>query len=136
MAANEANLRFSNPPAVARPRGYSHVAEVLSGRTVYISGQVALNQAGELIGAGDMAAQAEQVFSNLNAALASVGADFSHVAKLTIFTTDIAEAAAIRAARDRYINLETPPASTLVEVRRLALPDLLIEVEAVAVVPA
>jgi reactive intermediate/imine deaminase len=135
MTTNAANARFINPPTMATPRGYTHVAEVLSGRPVYISGQIALNQAGEIVGVGDMHAQAEQVFENLKAALEAVGTDFSHVVKFTVFTVDIEQIPAIREVRDRYVNTQQPPASTAVEVRRLVREEFLVEIEAVAVMP-
>lgn len=129
-------IRFVNPPTLPPPRGYSHVAEVSGGRTIYISGQIALDASGALVGAGDLRAQAEQVFANLSAALAAVGADFGHVVKLTFFVLDASQMQAVREVRDRYIDTANPPASSAVEVRRLVRDDLLIEIEAVAVVPA
>jgi reactive intermediate/imine deaminase len=135
MSGSTANARFINPPTMATPRGYTHVAEVTSGRPVYISGQIAFNQAGEIVGVGDMRAQAEQVFENLKNALDAVGADFTHVVKLTVYTTDIAQIPAIREVRDRYVNTQSPPASTAVEVRQLVREEFLVEIEAVAIVP-
>ena len=129
-------IRFSNPPALAKPNGYSHIAEATGGKTIYLSGQIALDASGTLVGAGDMRAQAQQVFSNLKAALESVGADFSAVVKLTYFLVDIAQIPVVRTVRDQFINVQNPPASSAVEVRRLVRDDLLIEIEAVAVVPA
>lgn len=136
MSGNSANVRFINPPTMATPRGYTHVAEVTNGRTVYISGQIALNQAEEIVGMGDMRAQAEQVFANLRAALDAVGTDFAHVVKFTVYTTDISQIPAIRDVRDRYVNTASPPASTAVEVRQLVREEFLVEVEAIAVIPA
>jgi reactive intermediate/imine deaminase len=136
MSSNAANARFINPPTMATPSGYTHIVEATQGRTIYISGQVPLNRAGEIVGVGDMAAQAEQVFANINAALAAVGATFAQVVKLTIFAVDITQIPAVRAVRDRYINTEHPPASTAVEVRRLVREEFLIEIEAVAVISA
>ena len=101
---------FIDPQTLHRPFGYTHVVEVTAGRPVYISGQVALDREGELVGPGDIRAQARQVLENLKAALEAVGASF-----------------------DQYVNTTRPPASTAVEVRRLAVDGLLIEVEAVAV---
>lgn len=126
--------RFLNPAVLPQPFGYSHVVEVQAGRALYISGQIALDAAGQLVGAGDMAAQAEQVFAHIAAALAAAGASFADVVKLTYFLTDIAQIAAVRTVRDRYINTQQPPASSAVEVRRLVRDDLLIEIEAIAVV--
>jgi reactive intermediate/imine deaminase len=128
------SLRLSNPKAIAKPSGYSHVAEVSEGKLVYISGQVALDVDGNLVGPGDFEAQTVQVFENLKAALASVGTDFSAVVKLGYFVRDISNLAIVRAVRDRYLNTESPPTSTAVEVSGLYREDVLIEVDAVAVV--
>ena len=129
------NIRLSNPSTLSKPNGYSHLAEVTDGKTIYLSGQIALNASGQLVGAGDMRAQAQQVFANLKAALESVGADFSAVVKLTYFIVDIAQIPVVREIRDQYVNVHNPPASSAVEVRRLVRDDLLIEIEAIAVIP-
>jgi enamine deaminase RidA (YjgF/YER057c/UK114 family) len=117
-----------------QPTGYTHVVEVTAGRPVYIAGQVALDPTGKLVGPGDVRAQAEQVFDNLGAALEAVGAGFEQVVKLTYYLLDAHQLPVVREVRDRYVNIQQPPASTAVEVRRLARDDLLIEVEAVAVI--
>src|ERR671935_1436289 len=126
--------KFINPPTMHQPTGYSHVVEVTAGRPVYIAGQVALDPAGELVGPGDIRAQARQVFDNLQAALQAVGASFEQVVKLTYYLVDASELPVVREVRDQYVNIRQPPASTAVEVRRLVRDDLLIEVEAVAVI--
>lgn len=136
MTAHPTHLQFLNPPTMATPPGYSHVVEITGGRTVYISGQVAVDQSFRLIGKGDFHAQAQQVFENLKAALAAVGADFTHVVKLNIYLVDMTHLPILREVRDRYVNTHHPPASTAVEVRKLALDDLLLEIEAVASLPA
>lgn len=128
-------IRLSNPPTLAKPRGYSHVAEVLSGRTVYIAGQVSQDKDGKLVGPGDFRSQCVQVFENLKLALASVGADFTHVVKLNNYFTDMAAITIYREVRDQYVNTQQPPASTAVQVTRLAREEWLLEVEAIAVVP-
>ena len=125
---------FHSPETIHRPFGYSHVAEVTAGRPVYIAGQVALDPAGELVGPGDIAAQTRQVFDNLQAALQTVGASFEQVVKLNYYLVDASQLPVVREVRNEYINTEQPPASTAVEVRRLFRDDILIEVEAVAVV--
>ena len=125
---------FHNPETIHPPFGYSHVAEVTAGRPVYIAGQVALDPAGELVGPGDIAAQTRQVFDNLQAALQTVGASFEQVVKLNYYLVDASQLPVVREVRNEYINTEQPPASTAVEVRRLFRDDILIEVEAVAVV--
>jgi enamine deaminase RidA (YjgF/YER057c/UK114 family) len=133
-APTPATANFINPEAIHRPTGYTHVVEVTAGRPVYIAGQVAFDQAGALVGPGDIRAQARQVFENLRAALASVGAGFDQVVKLNLYLVDTGQLPAVREVRDQYVNTARPPASTAVEVRRLVLDDLLIEVEAVAIV--
>lgn len=131
----QAHTRFINPPTLPAPPGYSQVVEVGGGRTLYISGQVALDAAGHVVGAGDFRAQIEQVFANLQAALDAAGATFAHVVKLNYYVIDMAHLPILREVRDRYLNRPAPPASTLVEVRRLALEEFLVEVEAIASVP-
>src|SRR5688572_970517 len=125
---------FINPEAMHHPAGYTHVVEVTAGRPVYIAGQVALDRTGALVGADDIRAQTRQVFDNLRAALQAVGAGFEQVVKLTYYLVDATQLPVIREVRDQYVNTRQPPASTAVEVRRLVRDDLLIEVEAVAVI--
>jgi enamine deaminase RidA (YjgF/YER057c/UK114 family) len=133
---SDVSANFINPEGMHRPTGYTHVVEVTAGRPVYISGQVALDGAGELVGPGDVAGQARQVFENLQAALGSVGAGFERVVKLTFYLVDATQMPAVREVRDRYVDTARPPASTAVEVRRLVRDDLLVEVEAVAILPS
>ena len=129
-----ASARFINPGTLHPPFGYSHVVEVTAGRPVYISGQVALDPTGALVGADDIRAQTRQVFDNLRAALEAVGAGFEQVVKLNVCLVDATHLPVIREVRDQYINTRQPPASTAVEVRGLFREDALIEVEAVAVI--
>ena len=128
-------VRFINPTKLAKPPGYTHVVEVTGGRTIYIAGQIALDSSGNIVGRGDFRAQTERVFANLKTALEFVGGDFKDVIKLNIYVTDISQLAALREVRDKYVNTATPPASTLVEVRKLAREELMIEIEAIAVLP-
>ena len=125
---------FINPETMHPPTGYTHVVEVTAGRPVYIAGQIALDPTGALVGPGDIGAQARQVFDNLRAALQAVGAGFEQVVKLTFYLVDATQLPVVREVRDQYVNLQQPPASTAVEVRRLVRDDLLIEVEAIAVI--
>ena len=125
---------FINPQTLHHPAGYTHVVEVTAGRPVYIAGQVALDPTGALVGPGDLRAQARQVFDNLQAALQAVGAGFEQVVKLTYYLVDATQLPMVRKVRDQYVNIQQPPASTAVEVRRLFREDALIEVEAVAVI--
>ena len=136
MTAHPPYIQFINPPTMVTPPGFTHVVEITGGRTVYISGQVAVDQAFRIVGKDDFRAQAEQVFENLKAALAEVGADFTHMVKLNIYLVDMTHLSILRKVRDRYVNTHYPPASTAVEVRKLALNELLLEIEAVASLPA
>ena len=122
-----------NPASLSKPNGYTHVVETSGGRTVYVSGQIALDKTGALVGAGDLKAQTRQVFENLKAALADSGGTLDDVVKMTIFMTDVSQIQDFREIRNGYFP-SVLPASTLVQVVRLARPDLLIEIEAVAVV--
>jgi enamine deaminase RidA (YjgF/YER057c/UK114 family) len=135
-APGRASARFLNPATMHRPTGYTHVVEVTAGRPVNIAGQMALDPAGTLVGQGDVRAQARQVFENLRGALEAVGAGFGQVVKLTVYLVDAAHLPAVREVRDQYVDTARPPASTAVQVGRLVLDDLLLEVEAVAVVDA
>jgi enamine deaminase RidA (YjgF/YER057c/UK114 family) len=129
-----APANFINPEAMHHPTGYTHVVEVTAGRPVYIAGQVALDRSGMVVGPGDIRAQARQVFDNLKAALQAVGAGFEQVVKLNYYLLDATHLPVVREVRDEYVNIQQPPASTAVEVRRLFRDDLLIEVEAVAAI--
>jgi reactive intermediate/imine deaminase len=136
MTSSDQPLRFINPPALYKPIGYSHVAESSGGKTIYISGQVALDKDRNLIGKDDLRLQTLQVFNNLKAALEAAGTDFNHVVKMTYFIIDISQMQVVREVRDQFLNTQSPPASSAVEVRRLVMEDWLIEVEAIAVIPA
>jgi len=131
-----AQVKRSNPPALSKPTGYTHVVEVNGpGKTVYIAGQIAIDKDGTVVGAGNMKAQAEQVFKNLQAALEAAGAKFSDVVKMNTYITDMEQAPAVREVRARYFG-DTTPASTLVQVVRLARPEFMLEIEVIAALPA
>lgn len=101
--------------------------------TIYISGQVAINTDGQIVGIDDLATQTRQVFENINSALETSELKFNDVVKLTFFLTDISQMAIVRDIRDQYIDTKNPPASSAVEVRKLINDNLLIEIEAIAV---
>lgn len=124
---------FRNPQTMPPVKGYTQVVEVRNGRTIYISGQVAINQDGEMVGPGDLAAQTKQVFENIKVALEASQASFDDVVKLTFFLTDISQMQIVRDIRDLYINTKNPPASSAVEVSKLVHDHFLIEIEAIAV---
>jgi enamine deaminase RidA (YjgF/YER057c/UK114 family) len=135
VARAQSRPRFLSPASLPPSRGYSQLVEVPPGqRLIFISGQVALDRQGRLIGPGNFERQAEQVFANLETALREAGATFADVVKLTYYVTDTAHVPALRAVRDRHLTNAGPPASTLVEVSHLFRGDLMLEVEAVAVV--
>jgi enamine deaminase RidA (YjgF/YER057c/UK114 family) len=130
MDKQQTGVRFIN----RAPAGYSHVVVAQGGRTLYISGQLALDKDGNLVGRGDFRAQVKQVFENLKARLAEGGATFKDVVKLNYYLTDASDLQALRDTRNSYINTENPPASTLVVVKQLVREEYLLEVEAIAVV--
>ncbi|MFE7580260.1 RidA family protein [Streptomyces gardneri] len=122
------------PDGLAPSPQYSHVVWG-TGRFVAISGQCALDASGAVVGESDAAAQAHQVFANLERCLAAAGAGFGDVVKLTYFVTDVAHLPAVRDARDAYFAGAPLPASSAVQVSALVRPELLLEIEAFALVP-
>ncbi|MFG2876539.1 RidA family protein [Streptomyces sp. NPDC048337] len=135
MGEHDSHLtRISAPEGVSPAAGLSHVVWG-TGRFVAVSGQVALDEKGEIVGEGDPSAQAHQVFENLRRCLAAAGATFDDVVKLTYFVTDVAHMPAVREARDAFIPADRLPASSAVQVTALVRPELLVEVEAFAVLP-
>lgn len=122
-----------NPAGMAAPNGYSYAIKK-TGTPVFISGQVALDGAGKVVGENDAAAQTEQVFQNLRTVVEASGGTLDDVVKLTIFVTDPSYRPAVAAARLKYFTEGQYPASTYLVVSALAVPQLLVEVEAVAVV--
>ena len=125
--------RISAPDGVAPATAYTHVV-MGTGRFVAVSGQLALDEDGKLVGEGDPDAQARQVFENLRRCLAAAGASFDDVVKLTFFVTDMAHMPAVRAARDAHIPADRLPAASAVQVAALVRPEFLMEIEAYAVV--
>jgi reactive intermediate/imine deaminase len=123
-----------NPAGMSTPVGpYVQVTVAPPGRLVFCSGTVAFGPDGEIVGAGDIVAQTRQVMENLRMALEAAGATFADVVKITNYVTDAAEYPKIAPVREEYLT-EPYPASTLIEVKGLLYPELLIEIEAVAVV--
>ncbi|MEU2336080.1 RidA family protein [Streptomyces sp. NPDC006654] len=126
-------IRVTAPAGVAPAAQYAHVVSA-TGRLVAVSGQLPLDEQGELVGEGDPEAQARQVFENLRRCLAAAGAGFDDVVKLTYFVTDMAHMPALRTARAAHIPDDRLPASSAVQVAALVSPRFLMEVEALAVV--
>ncbi|HVI43603.1 MAG TPA: RidA family protein [Chitinophaga sp.] len=131
------NVQLINPSSVAAPRGYSHAAVIDLGtaRMIILSGQVALDKQGNLVGKDDMEKQTEQVFANIKSIVEEAGGTMGNIVKLGYYLTDVKQIQAVRKVRDKFINTQQPPASTLVEVSRLFREDVLIEIEATAVIP-
>ncbi len=127
-------LEFLNPPALSRPGSYSHIAIVPTGRQLHLSGQVALDADGAVIGRGDLAAQATQVFANITDAIVAAALPISAVFKLTLYVVDLTpdRADIVRAARAACFGAGPFPAATMVGVSALVDPAFLIEVEAIA----
>lgn len=126
-------VRFLQPEGLAVSPNYTQVVEVRGGRTAYLSGQIAVDADGKVVGADDFEAQARQVFENLRIALTAVGMDFGHVIKLNLYLTDMSHLPDMSRVRAEYVRNNPPPASTLVQVAALAYPGLLFEAEAIAV---
>jgi 2-iminobutanoate/2-iminopropanoate deaminase len=137
LAQTAQNVQLINPSTVATPRGYSHAAVIDLGncKMVILSGQVALDPKGNLVGANDIVKQTEQVFRNIKSIVEAAGGKMDHLVKLGYFITDVSQIQGIRTVRDQFINTKTPPASTLVQVSKLFREDMLIEIEATAVIP-
>jgi 2-iminobutanoate/2-iminopropanoate deaminase len=128
-----AHIRTLRVPGLMEP--ISHFSDaVIAGHTLYVSGLVATNEAGEVVGAGDVVGQTRQIFRNLKSILDAAGAKPADVAKVTIFMRDVAQRPLINPIRQEFFGPHRP-ASTLVEISRLVRDDLLLEIEAVAQLP-
>ncbi len=129
---------YVNPEAVAKPVNYSHVVLATGSRIVSIAGQVGQDKDGNLVGEGDLAAQTDQTMKNLEACLASVGATFADLIKMTTFVVGYQAARdrpVLIAVRNKYLPADNPPASTLVGVQALGSPGIIVEIEVTAVLP-
>lgn len=133
LRAQESAPHFINPPSLSSPPGFTQVVVAPDGRTVYIAGQVAVDSTGQLVGGADFGAQADRVYANLRRALASVGGSMSDLVKTTTYFTDVKNVGALRDVRKRYLDPAHPPANALIPLPTLSRPDLLIEIEAVAI---
>src|SRR5262245_63882348 len=128
--------QFLNPSGLAPTHGWTHVVTSTGGKTIHVSGQVAVDERGQVFGKGDLKAQTERTFANLEVALKAAGASFRDVVKMNLYVVGLKpeQVPLIREVRARYVNRENPPASTLVGVSALVGADWLIEIEVVAVV--
>ncbi len=133
-------VELINPPGIPAPEVYRQMAVATGSRTVYLAGQVARTADGEPVGAGDLAAQVERAYLNVATALAAVGGSFDDVAKLTLYVVDWSPeklaglGAGVQRVAERLGVDPTKPV-TLIPVAALGEPDLLVEVDAVAVLP-
>jgi 2-iminobutanoate/2-iminopropanoate deaminase len=127
--------RFINPEALGKPPGYTHVVEATApARIVYIAGQLGVDRDGKI--SSDFRLQAVQTFENLKNALAAVGGQFQHVVKLNNYFVDMKYLPIFRQVRDSYLADKDRPASTTLAISGLAREGALLEIEAVAVLPA
>lgn len=135
LNAASQQVEFRNPPELTKPNGYTQVVVVNHGKLIFISGQVGIDKDGKI--STDFAAQARQVFANLQAALAAAGAKPSNLVKLNYYVVGLNhdKLLAIREARDKIIDRDHPPASTLAGVQALFRDDVQLEVEAEAIIP-
>ena len=130
-------VKFKNPPSVVTPKGYSHAAVVDLGncQMIILSGQVPLDKYGNLVGKDDVGKQAEQVFVNIKNILTDLGGTMDDIVTLGIYIRDVSQLQNLRTVRDRFINTQTPPTSALLEVTKLFREDILVEIEATAIIP-
>jgi enamine deaminase RidA (YjgF/YER057c/UK114 family) len=129
--------QFLNPPGLCPTNGWTHVVTSSGGKTIHVSGQVSVDERGQVVGKGDLKAQTEQTFANLDVALKAAGASFADVVKMNLYVVGLKPdmVPQIRDVRTHHVSRESPPASTLVGVSALVGEDWLIEIEVVAVVP-
>jgi reactive intermediate/imine deaminase len=123
----------TRPDGMPPVNGYSHAVR-FSGELVAVSGQVPMDGAGQVVGAGDIEAQVRQVFVNLATALAAAGSGLDRVVKLTVYLTDLKDLPVFRTVRDEFIGAYPAPASSLVQVSGLVHPAFQVEIDALAVV--
>ena len=130
-------VKLFTPPTLPKRGGYSQVCEVTSGKLVLVAGQVPHDVNDKMVGEGDFDAQVEQVFKNLGRALEAAGGSFKDLVKINNYcvasVTDT-QRLNYRAIRDRYVNTAAPPVSTFIFVARLAQPNWLFEMDAIAVI--
>jgi enamine deaminase RidA (YjgF/YER057c/UK114 family) len=121
---------------VSKPKGYSHASVIDLGRSkmIILSGQIALDSTGTLVGKDNLEKQTQQVFINIRNILREVGGSMNNIVKLNYYLIDVKQIQVVRDIRDKFINLENPPTSTLVQVTKLFRDDLLIEIEATAII--
>lgn len=130
------NIQHINPPGLSNSPAYTQVVAAKPGTVVWISGQVAQNSKGEVVGKGDLKAQLNQAWENVRLALAGSGAAFQDVVKVTTYVVNYKPSMRndLRAARLRFMGAGEPPAATLVGVQSLASEEWLVEIEVTALI--
>ena len=130
------NIQHINPPGLSNSPAYTQVVTAKPGTIVWISGQVAQNSKGEVVGKGDLKAQVNQAWENVRLALAGSGATFQDIVKVTTYVVNYKPSMRddLRAARLHFMADAKPPAATLVGVQSLASEDWLVEIEVTAVI--
>lgn len=130
------NVEHPRPEGLLHNPGFSQVVVASGARTIYTAGQVSVDERGALVGAGDLAAQTTQAMHNVGLALAAAGATYADIVKITTYVVNYRPEyrTVIGTARAPFFAGKTPPSSTLVGVSALALPEWLVEIEAVAVI--
>jgi 2-iminobutanoate/2-iminopropanoate deaminase len=132
-----AQARYVNAPNLAPPPGYSHAVVIEHGKIIYLSGAVSADAHGDVVGKGDFRTQANQAFENLRAELTAAGATTANLVKLNYLVVglDHEKVLALREVRDKFLDRDHLPASTLSGVVALARDEYMIEIEGVAVIP-
>jgi 2-iminobutanoate/2-iminopropanoate deaminase len=134
-ASTKLEKTYINPAAMAKSRGYAH-AIIAKGTPVFVTGQIALDDEGNVVGVGNIEAQVEQVWKNIETVLADCGATLENIVKLTTYATDVRYMQAIGSHRRKLFKDGEFPGSTFLVVTALARPELLVEIEAIALVEA
>ena len=132
-AAADAGIRFLNPEGLFKPSTFSQIAVTEGDKIVYISGQTARDPTSKIVAVGDVKGQAEKVFANLRTAIESVGGSMADIAKITTFVVNLQPDDRVWIGEMVKKHFPKPPAHTLVGISALAAPELLIEIEAIAV---
>ena len=130
------DIKYHNPSTLFSPPGFTHTVTAQgAGTWIYVSGQVATDQKGQVVGKGDIEAQTRQAFKNLEEALKAAGATFKEVVKVNIYLTDIRNIDVVRKVRTEFLDQKNPPAITSAGVTGLARQGALIEIEVIAAIP-
>jgi enamine deaminase RidA (YjgF/YER057c/UK114 family) len=132
-AIADAEIRFLNPEGLFKPSTFSQIAVTEGDKVVYISGQTARDPTSKIVAVGDVKGQAEKVFANLRTAIESVGGSMADIAKITTFVVNLQPDDRTWIGEMVKKHFPQPPAHTLVGISALATPELLIEIEAIAV---